>query len=69
MSKTKKGHKEIHLRIDNEVYESIKQFMGLKEICGNLYGPEDEFVVCVIAFIEKGEKNVHIRKKQEEEPK
>lgn len=55
--------KEIHLKIDDEIYKSIKNVMITKGICGNLYGEADEFLFLLIKSIEEDKKEITVIKK------
>lgn len=54
--------KELLIKLDDDVYNDIRNMMNVKLICGSCYGEVDEFVFHIIKFIDKGEKEIYLIK-------
>lgn len=59
--------KKILLKIEDDVYNNFKSEIGIKKICGNLFGIPDQFNCLIIQAIEKGRKEIHIYKEKKKE--
>lgn len=55
--------KEILLKIDDEVFESLKSSLVTKHISGSMYGVIDEFIIILVKSIESGLKEKTIKLK------
>lgn len=62
--------KKIELHIDDKVFKELRSHVGIKGMCGNLYGVIDAFNVKIIKAIENGDKELHLsfKKRKEDEP-
>lgn len=62
--------KSIELHLEDDVYQELRQALGLRSICGNLFGPLDDFNRMLFAAIDKGQVRLVLeRKKPEKRPK
>jgi hypothetical protein len=56
--------KEILIKIDDNIFQDIKQEAGLKIFLGEAYGALDEFIVLFIKSVEKGLPTIHVIKRK-----